>query len=139
MIKTSEHVEQATFIDTVLWQYRSREDFIRPLLFAVPNGAYLGGNRPAVMNKLKKEGFRNGVSDVIYAQARGEYGYLALELKTIERKRSRDGGLSEDQAEFLRSVSLGGGLAAVCYGAEEAIEAFSRYMALPIRVILPAP
>ena len=139
MIKTSEHVEQSTFIDTVLWQYRSREDFIRPLLFAIPNGAYLGGNRPAVMSKLKKEGFRNGAADVLYLQSRGEYGYLALEFKTIERKRSRDGGLSPDQAEFLRSVSLGGGLAAVCYGAEEAIEAFSQYMALPIRVTLPAP
>jgi VRR-NUC domain-containing protein len=127
-IKTSEHSEQTTFIEAVLWTYRLDPTFIRPLFFSVPNGAYLGGRSALQYAKLKREGFVNGVSDILYLQPRGPYYYLAIEMKTEERRREKGGGISQDQAGFIDSVSMAGGLALVCYGAEEAIAAFDRYM-----------
>jgi hypothetical protein len=135
----SEHSEQALFFDSVLWKYKTDPTFDSNLLFAVPNGALLGGNRSAVMAKLKREGFKNGVSDMLYLQPRGPYPYLAFEFKKQSRRGERDGGLSESQVEFLRAVSGAGGLAAVCYGSEEAEKVFADYMALPVKVIPPAP
>lgn len=138
-IKTSEHNDQATFIETVLYLYRNDPTFIRPLFFSVPNGAFLGGRGSAQYAKLKKEGFVNGVSDLIYLQPRGPYHYLALEMKTEARRRERDGGLSPDQAEFIRSVSMAGGFPVVCYGAEEAIACFANYMSFETKIIAQAP
>lgn len=135
MIKESEHNIQAAFIDWVLFQYRADPTFIRPLFFAVPNGAYLGGKSPVTFAKLKREGFVQGVADLLYLDPRGEWAYLALELKTPERKRSKDRGLSEAQTEFLNAVGLAGGLPLVCYGLEEAIEYFRDYMSLKSKLI----
>lgn len=135
MIKESEHNIQASFVDWVLWEYRNDSTFIRPLFFAVPNGAYLGGKSPVTFAKLKKEGFLQGVADLLYLQPRGEWSYLALELKTPERKRSKDRGLSEAQTEFLSAVGLSGGLPLVCYGVDEAIEYFRDYMSLKSKLI----
>jgi hypothetical protein len=132
-IKTSEHNEQSTFIDEVLYQYRNDPTFSRPLFFSVPNGAYLGGKSPATFARLKKEGFRNGVSDILYLQPRGAYAYLALELKTIERRGQKNGGLSDDQREFIETARSVGALAVVCYGSTEAFEAFNQYMQLEVR------
>ena len=136
IIKESEHNIQASFVDWVLWTYGRDETFIRPLFFAVPNGAYLGGKSPVTFMKLKKEGFLQGVADLLYLQPRGPWSYLALELKTEKRKRARDRGLSEDQVSFLESVSEVGGLPVVTYGLDEAIEAFTKYMSHRPRIIL---
>jgi len=138
-IKTSEHSEQATFIDAVLYLYRNDSTFIRPLLFSVPNGAFLGGRSALQYAKLKKEGFVNGVSDLLYLQPRGPYHYLALEMKTEGRRREREGGLSPDQLEFIQSVSMAGGFPVVCYGAEEAIASFANYMSFETKIIARAP
>lgn len=105
--KLSEHQHQATFVEHVLWTYRNRPDFIRRLFFAVPNGAWLGGKRPAyVMEKLKGEGLLPGVADLLYLQPRGEYAYLAIEMKTPERAKEKDAGLTEDQRDFLLAVNI---------------------------------
>lgn len=139
-MKESEHNIQASFIDWALYQYRHDETFLRPLFFAVPNGAYLGGRSPATFAKLKREGFVNGVSDILYLQPRGGYSFMALELKTPERKRQKGRGLSDDQKIFLDAVSEAGGLPSLCYGTDEAIEAFSLYMSLKTRYdTIPAP
>lgn len=124
----SEHNEQATLVDWVLYQYRGDPTFLRPLFFSVPNGAYLGGRSPVTFQKLKKEGFLQGVADLLYLQARGPYNFLALELKTEKRRGEKRGGLSENQVEFREAAESGGGLYSVCYGADEAIEVFRSYM-----------
>src|ERR1044072_1693860 len=129
-IKISEHDEQANFIQETFYKYRNDETFIRELFFSVPNGAFLGGRSAAQFMKLEREGFRKGVSDVLYLQARGKYHYLALEMKTKGRRREKDGGLSLEQVGFNLAVSMAGGLSFVCYGADEASEAFDRYMSL---------
>lgn len=129
-----EHNIQASFVDSVLWQYKSDPTFLRPLFFAVPNGAFLGGyNRPAVFAKLKKEGVYPGVADMLYLQPRGVWSFMAIELKTEKRKREKGRGVSEEQKIFLDAVSEARGLPSVCYGVDEALEAFSLYMSLDPR------
>jgi hypothetical protein len=121
----SEHAEQAAFVSHVLWTYASRADFFAPLFFAVPNGAVLGGkNKFALLNKLKQEGFRVGVSDLLYLQPRGEYSCLAIEMK------DKGGKVSDAQDEFLQAILRAGGLAEVCYSADEAIGIFGGYMGM---------
>ncbi len=134
----SEHNEQATFVDYVLWQYRNRTDFIRPLFFAVPNGAWLGGRAPLVMMKMKKEGFLPGVSDILYLQARADYTFLAIELKTEDRRNQKNGGVSEEQRTFIEAANKDGGMARVCYGADDAIHVFDAYMAMENRFMTDA-
>lgn len=124
----SEHTEQVAFVQYVLMQYRTRDDFIRPLFFAVPNGAWLGGKGFAVMNKLKAEGLTPGVADLLYLQPRGGYACLAIEMKTEKRINEKEGGLSAEQHTFLQAVLSAGGLSEVCYNAQEAIHAFDQYM-----------
>ena len=58
---TTEHAEQAAFVQQVMYEFSNRSDFIRPLFFAVPNGMVIGGrNRFALLNKYKAEGFTPG-------------------------------------------------------------------------------
>jgi hypothetical protein len=124
----SEHDEQAAFVNHVLWAYAIRADFARPLFFSVPNGAWLGGKQYAMINKLKAEGLTPGIADILYLQPRGEYAYLAIEMKSKDRRNEKNGGLSNEQSAFLQAAIKAGALAEVCYGADEAIAAFDFYM-----------
>lgn len=128
----TEHSEQAAFVAEVLYRYSNRDDFIRPLFFSVPNGAWLGGKNPhALMAKYKAEGFLPGVADILYLQPRGDWSFLAIEMKAVNRK----GGVSEEQNTFIRAALSAGGLALVCYGTDSAIKAFTKYMELLSRKI----
>ena len=132
--RVSEHEEQALFVEAVKRIYANRDDFIPVLMFAPPNGAWLGGANPyALMNKLKAEGFQSGVADLIYLQPRGPYNCLAIEFKAIDKREEKNGGLSEKQMEFLEQLNAAGGCADVCYGAEHALEVFAAYMAEEVR------
>lgn len=129
----SEHDEQAAFVFEVLCRYGNCSDFLRPLFFSVPNGAWLGGRNPfALMAKYKAEGFTPGVSDILYLQPRGGYAYLAIEMKATNRMVEKDKGISLEQAEFQKAVIRAGGRALVCYGAEAAVEEFIEYMKLEV-------
>lgn len=133
--KVSEHDEQSSFVSEVRLRYRQRDDFSPALLFATANGAWLGGdNRYALMSKYKAEGFQPGVSDILYLQPRGDYAYLAIEMKATHRRGEKDGGVSIEQAEFLAAVNANGGSGEVCYGADEAVRLFDYYMRMPVRV-----
>jgi hypothetical protein len=128
----SEHEEQAAFFTMVLYKYQQHPDFARMLFFAVPNGAWLAGRRPyAVMEKMKSEGFTPGVADVLYLQPRGKYAYLVIEMKRADKRNRKNGGLRDDQLEFLKSVDAAGGMSAVCWSAEDAELIFDTYMSLP--------
>jgi hypothetical protein len=132
--KLSEHHEQASFFDW-LWMFKLNEHpELHPLMFAVPNGAHLAGNaqqRAAKMNKLKAEGFTPGVADTIFLSARGGNFGLALEFKTPDREHEKDGGLSEQQSEFLRAARVEGFVAEVAYGADHAIRIVGEYLSRP--------
>jgi len=133
----SEHNEQAAFVNTVQLTMRHRSDFIPEMFFAVPNGMMLGGKNPAaraaLMNKYKTEGFRNGVSDLLYLQPRGEYAFLAIEMKTPDRANQKNGGATQDQLDWLKAARSAGAMAELCHGAEAAWEIFQQYMSLDAR------
>jgi hypothetical protein len=128
-ITPSEHEEQAAFVQWVLQQFRLRDDFRRRLFFSVPNGAWTGGGYKQAA-KLKREGLTSGVADMLYLQPRGPYPYLAIELKTVDRRGERRGGLSTTQEEFLEQAAGEGACVDVCYGAEEAMVVFTQYMSM---------
>lgn len=129
-IRVSEHQEQANFFSEVHTRYAIRSDFIKRLLFSVPNGMWIGGKNPyALMNKFKAEGLQPGVADILYLQPRGEYSYLAIEMKAADKRNNKD-AVSPDQGEFLTEVNANGGMGEVCYGCDEALSIFSTYMSM---------
>lgn len=129
--KLSEHQEQSTFVDYVLFAYMHDPTFRRRLFFAVPNGAALmSGGRGARI--LKREGMTNGVADICYLQPRGPYNGLAIEMKVPGREGEKNGGLSEEQLEFKEQAAEAGICVDTCYGAEHAIQVFDTYMKLEV-------
>lgn len=138
----SEHNEQSVFVDRVLYEYRSQSDFSRPLFFATLNGVWIAGRdyrrKMALIMKYKREGWVNGVADLLYLQPRGRYAYLAIEMKTGARAKEKYGGASEDQLEWLQAAKAAGAMAAVCHGADAAFDTFRLYMALDARMPVPS-
>lgn len=133
--RISEHAEQTNFFLETSLRFGFRNDFIDRLLFAVPNGMWLAGSgatRFALMNKYKAEGFKPGVADILYLQPRGEYNCLAIEMKAQDKRNDKH-AVSEDQGEFLAAINGAGGLGEVCYGSEEALVIFTRYMSFEAR------
>lgn len=128
-IKISEHQEQANFFTEARFRFQHREDFISKLLFSVPNGMWLGGeNKFALMNKFKAEGLLPGVADILYLQPRGDYAYLAIEMKARHKSE-----VSDEQTEFLEAVNGAGGIGEICFGCDEAIRIFELYMSMPVK------
>jgi hypothetical protein len=134
--RVSEHDEQAAFVADVLYRYSSRPDFARPLFFAPMNGAWIGGTgrggKYALMAKYKAAGMTPGVADILYLQPRGGHPYMAIEMKTPNRRNENNGGLSAEQTEFLQAARACNAFAWVCYGAQEAIEKFDKYMSMEV-------
>jgi hypothetical protein len=92
------------------------------LLFACPNG----GARDVITGaRLKAEGARRGVPDLILAVKRGPYGAMFLELKTIK------GRQSEDQKAYQLLLIGQGYHCAVAHSWEEATRQITAYLKLP--------
>ena len=88
------------------------------LCYAVPNG---GHRRLSVAAKLKKEGLRPGVPDVVLPVPRGGYGALYLELKI-------PGGVtSPAQADWQYQLAKVGNCVRLATTAEAAIAALLEY------------
>ena len=131
--KRYEHHEQADLVSSVLLKYQHRVDFLRPLFFSTLSGAWIAGSgkrKIALIAKYKREGWVNGVADLLYLQPRGGYAYLAIEMKTKDRLGEKNGGATEDQLTWLRAARLAGAMVVICHCAERGEEVFSRYMAL---------
>jgi hypothetical protein len=132
--RISEHEEQVNFFDGVRYIFQHRDDFIEDVLFSIPNGIWAGGKNPyALIAKFKKEGMKPGVSDILYLQPRGGFAYLAIEMKAQDKRNAAD-AVKPEQVEFLEAVKQAGGMGAVCFGCDEALTIFTRYMSLPVRV-----
>lgn len=127
----AEHEEQVAVIDWA--QLLSGQIPELALLFAIPNGAKLpyfqaqGKNGKTYRwspeaEKLKREGLRRGVPDLFLPVARNGFHGLFIELKYGRNKPS------DDQVAYLDAVAAQGYLAAVCWGAEDAIETLTEYL-----------
>jgi hypothetical protein len=126
---SSEHAEQCAIIEWA--RLMSNQHPVLDLLFAVPNGAKLpysknkaGQRYSPQAQKLKAEGMRAGVPDMVLPAARRGYHGLFIELKYGSNKPS------EAQEAMLNALTEQGYLAVVCWGARDAIETIEDYLGI---------
>lgn len=110
---------------TALFQWAELMAGVYPELawmFHVPNG----GKRDRVTAaRLKAEGVKAGVPDIVLPVPRGKYHGLWIELKT-------DGGKpSKDQRDWMDYLNSMGYCALLCYGWQTAREEIELYLKLP--------
>ena len=103
----NEHEEQKA-----LCQYLNIKKILH---YAVPNGTMLGGkNKFAQLNKLRAEGYQNGVPDICI--------FLKGITLYIEMKKQKGGVVSPAQKSWLEKLNDQDHIkAVVCRGAAEAI------------------
>lgn len=97
------------------------------LIYHVPNG---GHRLKAVAAKLKAQGVKAGIPDLVLPMARGGYFGLYIEFKaTVE-----PAAVSPSQRDYLRRLNEQGYLAIVCRGHFDAMEQLRAYLLLPATV-----
>lgn len=89
------------------------------LLFHIPNGGY---RNIATAKRLKAEGVKSGVPDLLLPIARGGYHGLFLEVKT------KGGVVSNNQKWWLNTLREQGYLASVAYSFDEVVEVIKKYL-----------
>lgn len=98
------------------------------LIYHVPNG---GHRVKAVAAKLKGQGVKAGVPDLVLPMARGGYFGLYIEFKAMP---PFDAPVSANQDAYLQQLNAQGYLAIVCRGSLDAVEAIRAYLLLPATV-----
>lgn len=98
---------------------------VAKLIFHVPNG---GHRVKAVAAKLKAQGVKAGIPDLVLPMARGGYFGLFIEFKAAP---PFDADVSASQHGFIQALNLQGYLAVVCRGRLDAMEALRAYLQLP--------
>jgi hypothetical protein len=114
----SEHQEQKNLFEWA--ELASGRHPELALMFAVPNG---GARNIVVAKKLKAEGVKAGVPDIILPVARKRFHGLAIEMK-----RMAGGRVSDDQLFWLDALTEQSWLAVVCKGWEEAVAVIDGYL-----------
>lgn len=89
------------------------------LLFHIPNG---GHRHLLVAKKMKAEGVRRGVPDLMFAFPCGDYHGLFIEMKTLT------GTTSKDQKNVIKALKGQNYCVEVCKGYEAAKETILNYM-----------
>lgn len=92
--------------------------------FHVPNG---GHRLKSVAAKLKAQGVKAGVSDILLMMARGGYFGLIIEFKATP---PNDAPVSPSQHAFQVATEQQGYLSIVCRGIKEAMDVINGYMAM---------
>lgn len=113
----SEHTEQAALFEWAAWN--QGRDAALNMLYAVPNG---GKRDKATAARLKAEGVKAGVPDVVLPVARLGYHGFYLELKVGKNK------TSAEQNAWLTALRAEGYLVDVSYGWQEAAHKIARYL-----------
>lgn len=98
------------------------------LLYHVPNG---GLRNKATAARMKGEGVKAGVPDIVLPVAKQGFNGLYIELK----KRDHSNGPTTLQRDWLRRLDREGYKAVVCYGSDEAIETIQEYLGITVRRI----
>ncbi len=120
--KNEEHKTQVSFFDWVelhVHFYPKLKGF-----FAVPNG---GHRHIATAVKLKKEGVKSGVPDVMnpHPSYTGAYSGFAIEFKTGKNKQSKN------QLYWQEILENAGWYYAVCYSCSEAVTVTKEFYNIP--------
>ena len=112
-----EGLEQAALMSEIELRYPEVFD----LIYHVPNG---GHRHKLVAIKLKQQGLKAGVPDLVLPMARGGYFGLYIELKaTID-----PAAVSASQQAYIKRLSEQGYLAIVCRGHFDAMEQLRAYL-----------
>ena len=84
--------------------------------YSVPSGLIIGGkNKFALLNKFKREGYKNGVPDLVI--------FLQNKILYIEMKRQKGSATSQEQKDWIKFINeMPYAEAHICKGAKEAIE-----------------
>lgn len=110
----TEHEEQVQLFAWAAWHPELR------LMHAIPNG----GKRDVRTGvRLKAEGVKAGVPDILLPVPRGGKHGLYIELK-----RRKGGRVSPEQAAWMDALAREGYACAVCHGWEAARDEIVRYM-----------
>jgi len=112
----SEHDEQVAFIAWTELQKQVYPHVNR--FFAVPNG---GQRHKAVATKMKAEGVKAGVPDLLLLLPRGGYHGLVIEMKYGKNN------ITDSQSDWLDFLASQGYYTAICWGCDEAIQATVDY------------
>jgi len=89
------------------------------LMFAIPNG---GERNPIIGGKLKAEGVKSGVSDIMLPVPLHGYHGLFIELKKPTNK-----GATKQQIEFLSSMVQLGYAVKLAIGWQDAVDTIQSY------------
>ncbi|MNY10821.1 VRR-NUC domain protein [compost metagenome] len=99
------------------------------LMYHVPNG---GHRVKAVAGKLKAQGVKAGIPDLVLTMARGGFFGLYIEFKATP---PNDAAISPSQNERIRKLNEQGYLAVVCRGHFDTIEQIRAYLRLAPTVV----
>ncbi len=102
---------------------------VAALIYHVPNG---GQRHKLVAIKLKEQGVKAGVPDLVLPMARGGYFGLYLEFKATA---PNDAAVSASQHAWIHQLNEQGYLAIVCRGHFDAMEQIRAYLKLPQTVV----
>lgn len=119
-----EGLEQAALMREIELRYPQ----VFELIYHVPNG---GHRHKLVAAKLKQQGVKAGIPDLVLTMARGGYFGLYIEFKaTIE-----PAPVSASQSACLRRLNEQGYLAVVCRGHFDAMEQIRAYLRMAPTVV----
>lgn len=91
---------------------------------AIPNGGYRGKKAGA---KMKREGQKAGVWDILIPWPTEIYPFGFIESKRPRFRKRKNGGLSEDQIKWAVQMDEAGAFLKVCYSTRELYEATVEY------------
>jgi hypothetical protein len=110
-------------------ELRARMPEVADLIFHVPNG---GHRVKAVAAKLKAQGVKAGIPDLVLPMARGGFFGLYIEFKATP---PNDAAISSSQHERISKLNAQGYLAVVCRGHFDTIEQIRAYLRLAPTVV----
>lgn len=119
----TEHAHQVALF---IWAAQSLERFpLLRLMHAIPNG---GDRAPAVAARMKAEGVKAGVSDILLPVARHGVHGLYIELKRPASAGKPVGTPSAAQLQWIDDVKAQGYGACVCIGWQAARDVLIQYL-----------
>jgi hypothetical protein len=114
--------EQAQLIE----RFRAEYPAVGELLIHIPNG---GSRKNAFEGwRLKNQGVRAGVSDLLLPVARGGFFGLWIEFKAAP---PNNAPVSDSQEKWVNEMLAQGYSAHICLGVESAMQVLIAYLALP--------
>lgn len=119
----SEHEVQSTFVKLVSDQHPE------VLYCATVGGARM---RISEAKKIKKQGYRRGIPDILFYEPRSGYYGLAIEVK-----KEKGGRTSPFQIQWRDDLLKRGYQSVICKGLDECIHAFNLYFGVKLQSAPP--